>query len=409
MVAKRLRDVTPMPPSLLKRSPMTQTVQRNPKARESSGTLHERTVVVDDGQNGSSVSKKKMAGANVAAVSFQLGAGQLAMVLAMILGGCCSNVFTLEAIVKEDPYAGNLITFVQFIFVAVEGYVHFFTLSRPPFFLLKSHVPLRRYAIIVTMFFLVSFLNNYVWKYNISVPVHIIFRSGGTVMSMLAGALAGKRYSRGQVASVTMLTMGVISATLLDSKKKDVDQIDTTAASGREFTIGIMILFLAQVVSAVMSQLTELTYKKYGNHWRENLFYMHFLSLPLFYPVRKSIIDEFRTLSASRPLPLISSPLAQYVPQMFVPQGIMYLILNGMTQYICVRGVNNLAGNATALTVAIVLNVRKCISLLFSIYIFGNNLSFGTCFGATLVFAGAAWYSLETSKLREVQKRTKAL
>ncbi|KAK9237608.1 UAA transporter [Lipomyces kononenkoae] len=389
---------------------VTQTVQRNPKARESSGTLHEKTAVDDDERpNGGSVSNKAT-GASVAAVSLQLGVGQLAMVMAMILGGCCSNVFTLEAIVKEDPYAGNLITFTQFVFVAVEGYIHFFALSRPPFFLAKSQVPLRQYAIIVVMFFLVSFLNNYVWKYHISVPVHIIFRSGGTMMSMVVGGLFGKRYSIVQVASVTLLTIGVISATLFDSKKKKLNQIDTTVvASTEEFSLGIFILFLAQVLSALMSQLTEFTYKKYGNHWRENLFYMHFLSLPLFYPIRKSIIDEFKTLSASRPLALIPSRLALYIPRVLVPQGLMYLALNGLTQYICVRGVNNLAGNATALTVAIVLNVRKCISLLFSIYIFGNNLSFGTCFGAALVFGGAAWYSLETSRLRQVQKRAKAL
>ncbi|KAK9351989.1 UAA transporter [Lipomyces doorenjongii] len=385
---------------------VTKTVQRNPKTRESSGTLQEKSSVSDEKPNGA-LSKKN--GASVSPAYLQLGVGQLVVVLAMIFGGCCSNVFTLETIVKEDPRAGNLITFVQFLFVAVEGYCHFFTFSRPPIFLAKPLVPFTRYAFIVTMFFLVSFLNNYVWKYHISVPVHIIFRSGGTMMSMLAGALAGKRYSMAQIASVTLLTIGVVSATLFDAKRKEVNQIETTVASTKEFAIGICVLFLAQALSSMMSQLTELTYKKYGNHWRENLFYMHFLSLPLFFPARKSIIDEFKTLSASPALALIPTHLAPYVPRLSVPQNVVYLVLNGATQYICVRGVNNLAGNATAVTVAIVLNVRKCISLLCSIYIFGNNLSLGTCFGAALVFGGAAWYSLESSRLREVQKQAKAV
>ncbi|KAK9362545.1 UAA transporter [Lipomyces starkeyi] len=385
---------------------VTKTVQRIPKTRESSGTLHDKAAVSDEKPNGA-VSKKNNGG-SVSTAYLQLGVVQLVAILTMIFGGCCSNVFTLEAIVKEDPRAGNLITFVQFLFVAVEGYCHFFTFSRPPIFLPKAHVPFTRYAFIVTMYFLVSFLNNYVWKYHISVPVHIIFRSGGTMMSMLAGALAGKRYSIVQIASVIMLTIGVVSATLFDAKKEP-NQIETNVASTKEFAIGICILFLAQALSAMMSQLTELTYKKYGNYWRENLFYMHFLSLPLFFPARKSIIDEFKTLSASPALTLVPTHLAPYVPRFSVPQNIVYLVLNGATQYICVRGVNNLAGNATAVTVTIVLNVRKCISLLCSMYIFGNNLSFGTCFGAALVIGGAAWYSLESSRLREVQKQAKAL
>ncbi|KAJ8103175.1 UAA transporter [Lipomyces tetrasporus] len=383
----------------------TKTVQRNHMAKKSSGPLHERSVVSEK-PNGEG---RKTSGTSVAKAYLQLGAAQWALILAMIFGGCCSNVFTLEAIVKEDPRAGNLITFVQFLFVAVEGYAHFFTPSRPPIFLPKPHVPFTRYSIIVTMFFVVSFLNNYVWKYHISVPVHIIFRSGGTVMSMVVGALAGKRYSKAQVASISLLTVGVVAATLFDAKKEEPSQVETTVATTKEFAIGMLILFLAQALSAVMSQITELTYNQYGNHWRENLFYMHFLPLPLFFLARKSITDEFATLSASPPIALVPASVAQYVPPLSAPQSIVHLLLNGATQYICVRGVNNLAGTATAVTVTIVLNVRKCVSLLLSIYMFGNNLSLGTCLGAALVFGGAAWYSLESSRLREAQKQAKAL
>ncbi|KAK9465920.1 UAA transporter [Lipomyces arxii] len=340
---------------------------------------------------------------SAATAYLQVGLAQWTVILGLIFGGCCSNVFTLEAIVNEDPHAGNLITFVQFLFVAVEGYIHFFTLSRPPIFLPKPSVPITRYAVIVTMFFLVSVLNNYVWKYHISVPVHIIFRSGGTVITLIVGAIVGKRYSKAQVVSVVFLTIGVITATLFDSKRKEPES--EVAITEAEFVIGLAILLVAQILSAVMSQLTESTYKKYGNHWRENLFYMHFLTLPFFTPVWRSIVDEFHNLPRSSQLDLVPAPMAAFLPQITVPQNLFYLFLNAATQYVCVRGVNNLAGTFTAVTVAIVLNVRKCVSLLLSIYLFGNRLSSGTCFGALLVFSSAAWYSIESSRLREVQEK----
>ncbi|KAK9460194.1 UAA transporter [Lipomyces oligophaga] len=342
----------------------------------------------------------------VAPIVAQLTAPQWTLILSLIFGGCCSNVFTLEAIVNEHPQAGDLITLVQFLFVASEGYLHFFSVSNPPLFLQPPHVPYRRYAIIVTLFFLVSFLNNLVWRYHISVPVHIIFRSGGTLLSLVVGYINGKHYSANQITSVFILTIGVISATLFDAQNKSVTA-DEDSSITKEFTFGISILFIAQALSAVMSQFTENTYRKYGSHWRENLFYMHFLTLPLFIPVRGSISREFKFLLDSKLIQIIP-PLPGLYKGLYLPQQLFYLILNGATQYLCVRGVNNLAGNATALTVTIVLNVRKCASLLLSIYIFGNQLALGTVLGAALVFAGAAWYSIESSNLRERQKLGKS-
>ncbi|EZA48485.1 UDP-xylose and UDP-N-acetylglucosamine transporter-like protein [Ooceraea biroi] len=37
--------------------------------------------------------------------------------------GCCTNVVFLELLVKDDPGSGNLITFSQFLFISVEGFL----------------------------------------------------------------------------------------------------------------------------------------------------------------------------------------------------------------------------------------------------------------------------------------------
>lgn len=235
-----------------------------------------------------------------------------------------------------------------------------------------------------------SVLNNYVWKYKISVPVHIIFRSGGTVTTMIAGFAVGKRYKAQQVWAVMILTAGVIIATLSNSPSKH----EENAASTSDFVMGVTLLFVAAVLGSIMGLMSETVYKQYGKHWRENLFYTHALSLPFFFPFASDIFTQMNIILKSEPK--ISVPI--YLFHVEVSQALLYLLANGLTQYVCVRGVNNLAGNSSALTVSIVLNIRKFVSLLLSIYLFGNSLSLGTVIGTVLVFLGASLYSYNGSR-----------
>jgi UDP-xylose/UDP-N-acetylglucosamine transporter B4 len=140
--------------------------------------------------------------------------------LGLIFGGCCSNVFALEAIIKPNPDAGTLFTFVQFIFVAITSYVSQFDVTRPPFFLKPNRVPIRRWLINIGLFFTINVMNNYAFSYNISVPIHIILRSGGSITTLAAGYLVGKRFTTLQVTSVLLLTIGVIIAAWSDATSK---------------------------------------------------------------------------------------------------------------------------------------------------------------------------------------------
>lgn len=115
---------------------------------------------------------------------------------------------------------GTFLTFVQFLFVAVTGYVSQFDRRRPPLFLTPRKVPLSRWAINIVLFFAINVLNNHAFSYNISVPVHIILRSGGSITTMAAGYLYGKRYSRMQALSVILLSIGVIQAAWSDASSK---------------------------------------------------------------------------------------------------------------------------------------------------------------------------------------------
>ena len=155
----------------------------------------------------------------------------------------------------------------------------------------------------------------------------------------------------------------------------------------------------------------QLTYAKYGSHWHENLFYSPFLALPLFLPFRSSLLAKFKHLQNSPPLafgstltqltnttalpvPLPGS-LSASLKGAHIPTHLASLLANALTQYVCIRGVNLLAAQTSALGVTVVLNLRKLVSLFISIWVFGNKLPAGVGLGAAVVFGSAALWGWE--------------
>ncbi|MCJ1278547.1 golgi uridine diphosphate-N- acetylglucosamine transporter [Puttea exsequens] len=355
-----------------------------------------------------------------------------AVIMGLIFGGCCSNVFALETIIKEEPDSGLLITFVQFSITALLTWPTHFSVKQPPFFLRNRNVPLVRWIPNICMFFAVNLLNNFAFGYNISVPVHIILRSGGSIMTMLVGFAWGKRYTSVQVFSVAMLTVGVIMAAMADAQSKGKASSSTSfsfKAIDSELATGLAILFIAQLLSAIMGLYTQLTYAKYGSYWHENLFYSHFLSIPLFWPFFPSLWNQFKVLLdttsievsnlLSQPTLLLPKagttvqqdqlPPISSVPTLLsirIPKHIVTLSLNALTQYACIRGVNLLGARTSALGVSIALNVRKLVSLFASIWLFGNELPPGVMLGAAVVFGSAGIWAWEDQRLgRRVRNR----
>lgn len=210
-----------------------------------------------------------------------------------------------------------------------------------------------------------------------------------------------------------------ISHLPLEKKKKDPSSPNSPKNQGKTSTNtstplpGLLILALAQLLSAIMGLYVQEVYGKYGSHWNENLFYSHFLSLPLFLPFSRSLTHQFRQLLSSPPLHLSSLPLPQPLPKTLttpafaLPTHVASLILNALTQYACIRGVNSLAAHTTAITVTIVLNLRKLVSLFVSISLFGNRLPPGVIVGAAIVFGSAAVWAWEGQRIKRRRRREK--
>jgi solute carrier family 35 (UDP-xylose/UDP-N-acetylglucosamine transporter), member B4 len=209
----------------------------------------------------------------------------------------------------------------------------------------------------------------------------------------------------------------------------------SASADIKDFNAGLIILFVAQLLSAIMGVYVQETYAIYGSHWRENLFYSHFLSLPLFSPILPSLYGQYQRLVDSPPISLTlpslnlqqgllpqlrslwgksfilaSGSKAQQLALITLPKHVYTLFLNALTQYACIRGVNLLGARTTALGVTIVLNLRKLVSLFASIWLFGNELPFGVMVGAAIVFSGAsvyAWGGSAKSKQGAPSKKAK--
>jgi dolichyl-phosphate-mannose-protein mannosyltransferase len=186
--------------------------------------------------------------------------------------------------------------------------------------------------------------------------------------------------------------------------------VDLTSGS---FEAGLLILLIAQLLSAFMGAYVEDIYRDHGKDWQANLFYSHLLSIPMFAGFAPILYEQFVRLQASQPFQVPLSIATQLSPALnkalaSTSQHVIYLTANAITQLLCITGVNILSANTSAVTVTIVLNIRKLVSFLLSIWIFGNQMGGLMKVGAAMVFGAGALYGWETTYRIPQQKKVEA-
>lgn len=228
-------------------------------------------------------------------------------------------------------------------------------------------------------FFLVCVSNNYAMRFNISMPLHMIFKSGSLIANMALGILILKnQYKRSKYVAVSLITIGIALCTIASA-----NDLQRSSDNSQFFSwlFGIALLTFSLIASARMGIFQETLSKVYGKHARESMFYCHALPLPGFLVLSKDIADQAALFSASQPVQLFDGAPA-------IPKLWLYLCLNAMTQYICARSVFTLTTETTSLVVTLVITLRKFLSLLISIYYFSNPFTTSHWIGACLVFVG---------------------
>ncbi|KAM3870528.1 UDP-xylose and UDP-N-acetylglucosamine transporter [Diretmus argenteus] len=303
----------------------------------------------------------------------------------LVFVGCCSNVVFLELLVREFPGCGNIVTFSQFAFIALEGFIFETNFGRK-----KPSIPISNYVIMVTMFFTVSVINNYALNFNIAMPLHMIFRSGSLIANMILGIIIlKKRYSASKYMSIVLVSIGIFICTIMSAKQVNMEtggSEEDGVYSFMRWLLGIAMLTFALLMSARMGIFQETLYKQYGKHSTEALFYNHCLPLPGFLLFSSNIYNHSVSFSQSTPVEI--PVIGVTVPVMW-----LYLLMNVITQYVCIRAVFILTTECASLTVTLVVTLRKFLSLIISILYFQNPFTVWHWVGTGVVFLGTLLYT----------------
>ena len=342
----------------------------------------------------------------------------------MVMGGCQLNVITLEFIVQKEKNIGYLLTFFQFTFVALCALLWVFDFRHcrwRPF-----QLPFGRMLWLSFLFWVVSALNNAIFMFDISIPVHTTFRSSSLMVSMVLGwALFRKQYSAAQILCAVAITVGIFAMTMEAKRRSDEEKLltatrpTTTTATISDvgldggtvesFTdslwqhpmIGIALLSVSTILAAVLGVMQESMLSKFRGLtttnnkkeekkdgvvviappplWAEMMFTCHALSAPMFFFVPQRMVLEWSHVVSNAQFEELSALIA----------------LNCLTQFFCIIGVYRLVDASSAFTVTLTLTLRKFFSLLFSIVYFRHfeRLSVLDFAGIGMVALGSMLYS----------------
>ncbi len=297
-----------------------------------------------------------------------------------------------------------------------------------------------------------SFLNNIVFAYNISQPTHIVFRTSGLLISCVVGALFfGRSYSVQQTIAVIGVAVGSSLCTIAEAAFGDTaaeanavaaaqhgaaccgEQLTAAAASlasgnltgtveqGRlmlhalvtnEYTatwaVGIGLMMITVIMASFLGQLQKLTADKLGRAPTESIFYSHITPLiAVWVGMGSELFEKLQVWGQSPPAAQALSRFTLWggvfdattvwatLPDIVGQIPVLYLILgvNVLSQWMCIQGVFNLTAYADPLTANVVMTVRKFVSLLFSVLLFGNTFTGYHWAAAVLVFASVTLYS----------------
>jgi UDP-xylose/UDP-N-acetylglucosamine transporter B4 len=244
------------------------------------------------------------------------------------------------------------------------------------------------------------------------------------------------RYTTAQVLSVVAVFIGVLlttfSASSNSSPKPSASPKSQTSGSDSDphsssYAKGISLLTIALMLSGLLGNIQDRTFTKYASRsgsgpgpWKEAMFYLHALALPLFLPSLPTLRSQLSTVIFSDPssyviqVPTLLTTLVTNKTGAFrfmLPSAVVPLAFTLATSLPCSAGANVLSSSMTSTSVALVLATRKATSLLLSTLVFGSSnvrspMMMGA--GAALVFVGSVGWAGAGVQIKNREKKTKA-
>jgi len=337
----------------------------------------------------------------------------------MLFGGCVLNAFVLEMHVKKRPGAIDFVTFGQFLFASVMGFFEHFRCGRDSEgrgqyqfggVLVPRAIPVRTYLKWTGIFVSFSVLNNKALDFGVSMPLHVAFRSCNLVVNLLVcTAIFGQRFSRQQVVSCLLVTFGIFAMTFADARLasncctssgprvatdgavsyngESIAALGATDVSWVSWCVGVAMLTVSILLTTLLGNMQTQAKKTYGNTWNESLFYSHAFALPWFV--------------------LLAPQMTAFGASLLADDGwtVALVPVSVVAQYMCIRGLFMLSDCTSHLTATLITTVRKSISLLLSVYYFGNPFTMAHTIGTLLVFTGACLYARAQTTSNNPNKR----
>lgn len=262
----------------------------------------------------------------------------------------------------RTPNSANLITFLQFLFIALQGFI-----VTAKFGTVGPKIPLVQYTILVALFFVTSVANNYVYALHVPSTLHMIIRSASSPASMLVYCYhKNQRPKLNKILGSILISIGVALAMYGGAPTADQNEGHLIY-----WCIGVTILLATLFTGAYTGLQQEMLYSKYGKHPDEMLFYTHAIPLPIFLGMYRQLGDN--ALQLSWDIWLI-------------------IIINILSQFYCTHSVHDLATKESTVTVTFILTLRKFTSLLISSVVFKNNLTPFHVIGTVVVGIGTYVY-----------------
>jgi solute carrier family 35 (UDP-xylose/UDP-N-acetylglucosamine transporter), member B4 len=304
-------------------------------------------------------------------------------------------------------------------------------------------VPFQRYLLLAGLFALMSWLNNLAFAFRVSQPLHVVFRSANLMVTFLFGRIFFERkYTNKQFLLIVALTIGALSNTLAeailgDTRLKSItESVATNNSNFATWIMGVLILVAVMCLQTLLGEMQSRTTTQFGKAGDESTFFMHLLSVPvLFLLVTASSSPpyislngikerlfmwsqsppagvEFMRMANVKGVGSFSSFCASLGANVLRTMGhdnvpVMYVLvaLNVVTQYIGITGVYQLVEVCDPLTVNVLLTVRKAISVVASILLFGNTFTIWHFVGALIVFSSSIlWGALPKTTIPATQQ-----
>ncbi|CAK1548096.1 unnamed protein product [Leptosia nina] len=259
-----------------------------------------------------------------------------------------------------NPECANLVTFLQFLCITAQGIL---TLKHNVF---APKIPLRQYFFLISLFFVTSVANNYVYALHVPSTLHMIIRSAASPTSMFVCWFVKNRVPKvNSILGSIIISCGVAIA-MYGGAKVVEEEIKFL-----HWCAGVLILLATLITGAFTGLQQERLYSEYGKCPEEMLFYTHAIPLPMF----SVVLPQMLTIAGSLSTSIWS-----------------ILILNIFAQFYCAHSVHVLGTKETSVTVTFILTVRKFLSLLISSIVFKNSLTMYHVIGTVLVVVGTYLY-----------------